>query len=105
MNKIKAKRVYKHELNLGLDTLLNIPKGNKILKCAEQYGKIYLWALVDIDRILEPGTEGVFPHLKFRRFRIYGTGHNIVQLPGNIEYVDTVLMAGGSLVWHIFELK
>ena len=94
MKQIQAKQIFRYQISLGVDTLLSIPKGAKILRCADQYGKICLWSLVEIDKPLEP-----------RRFRIYGTGWDIVQKTENIEYIDTVLMAGGSLVWHIFELK
>lgn len=36
-----------------------------------------------------------------RRFQVFATGRDV---PDNAVYVGTVLVAGGILVWHLFEL-
>lgn len=41
-------------------------------------------------------------HFDERRvFYVYGTGHPLARDPG--EYVATVQMHGGALVWHVFD--
>ena len=52
-----------------------------------------LWAMVDTE---ENSKED-------RYIRIYGTGHEISNA-GNLKYISTIQMMGGSLVLHVFEV-
>lgn len=67
-----------------------MPRGARVLSVAEQHGKLCLWALVnpDADRVK-------------RALRIAGTGHPCDARAAHL--VGTVLCAGGSLVWHVFD--
>jgi hypothetical protein len=39
-----------------------------------------------------------------RQLAVYGTGHSITWDPTALRFIDTVLMYGGSLVFHVFEV-
>ena len=93
-----VRKIFKYELHLGTDTVIEITEGSKVLKCAIQGERICLWILVYDEHEFSVPRER-------RRFRIYGTGHPIVQDSEDMEYIDSVLVDGGSLVWHIFEMK
>jgi len=76
---------------------ISMPKDTEILCVANQGEKVCLWAIVETEREKEN-----------RKFRIYGTGHEIrpnVGTPYNTydTYIGTAIMMGG--VWHIFEVK
>lgn len=78
-----------------------LPKGAKLLKVHEQRDEVYGWFLVDTDQPLES-----------RSFVAWMTGEgrdHVLQkfkLVSNVrlEYVDTVFMEGGAMVFHIFEV-
>jgi hypothetical protein len=73
-------------------TVASMSIGAQILCVQMQHDTPCLWALVDKNAKREE-----------RRFRIYGTGQDIPANPG--EYIGTVQMLGGMLVWHVFEVK
>lgn len=88
------KQIYKYPLReLGLQKII-MPTGAFILKVGEQFGELFLWAIVETDSKLLPMEKTIC---------MFGTGH---ELPENIDwlynYIDTVICANG-LVWHIFE--
>lgn len=68
---------------------LMLTEGAMLLHVDVQDGRPYLWALVDPDATPTK-----------RCFRLAGTGHEMV---GRMEYVGTVLLHGGKLVFHLFE--
>jgi hypothetical protein len=80
----------------GLDNMIQIamPGGSKILKIGRNpghpKGTYCMWALVLTEN---PIVE--------RRFRIYGTGHEIEGLTG-LNYISTVI--DYFYVWHFFEV-
>jgi len=82
------KTIWKYALDF--QTIVDIPKGAKVLTVQEQRGDPQLWAIVDPDAETEKRT-----------FIIYGTGHNMPDDPG--EYVGTFQQLGGNLVFHVFE--
>jgi hypothetical protein len=86
--------VYKYPFQLDDEITLMLPSGFKTLKVDVQRNELCLWALVDPDNKTIPVG-----------FRIAGTGHPIEKHP-NIEYryVDTILLAGGDLVFHVFQI-
>lgn len=85
--------IYKYELQITDTQTISMPSQMKIIKAAEQSGKLWIWALGESEGSIEN-----------RRIRIVGTGN-----PTNVStlfasFIDTVLMANG-LVWHVFELN
>lgn len=67
-----------------------MPEGAEILSVQEQYEAVVLWARVDPSR----------PKV-LRMFWVGGTGHTVPETAGS--YVASVVVAGGALVWHIFD--
>ena len=82
--------IWKFPLNPNSPTLVEMPAGTQILSMQLQGGTPTLWALVD--------TEA--PRVT-RHFAIYGTGWEFDYSPGT--HVGTFQMAGGSLVFHVFD--
>lgn len=70
---------------------LEMPKGAQILSVREQGEDICLWALVD------PAAEKVT-----RKFCGFGTGHDVPD--GDMRFVGTAHLYGGSMVFHVFEV-
>lgn len=68
-----------------------MPQGAQLLSVAEQNGDICLWALVDPQATQQT-----------RYFAGFGTGHPIPDA-ADLTFVGSVLMTGGSMVFHIFE--
>lgn len=81
--------VWKFTLEITDEQEVVMPEGAELLHVADQYGKLALWA-----RVIPTGQRDVA-----RSFLIRGTGHPIWTQP----YVGTVVTAGGSLVWHVFD--
>lgn len=88
------KQVFKYTLDpsLGDVCMIDMPLSAHPIHVAEQYGSICLWAVVDGDT---SATES-------RIFRIAGTGHEMDH--EDIVHIGTVLLANGSLVFHVFEV-
>jgi len=85
-------RIFKYEL-LDRTNEVDMPAGAEVLTVQIQHDKICLWAKVDPTARTEK-----------RVFVVYGTGHPIED-DSNLSYIGTVQMAGGTLVWHVFEKK
>ena len=85
------KRVYKYEVPINDRCAIMMPVGARLLHLAEQDGAPCLWALVD----------PVAP-VEARHFRLAGTGHDVDC--HILAYVGTVLLRGGALVFHLFEV-
>ena len=64
----------------------DMPKFANIIKCGDQCGHVTMWAMCNS------------AEMEQRRFRIFATGAEASGL-----YIGTVLINGGSHVWHIFE--
>ncbi len=86
-------KVYKYELEVKDDQAVLMPEYAKVLTFAVQRGKPCIWALVDPERSVETRT-----------FRMVGTGHPIEGYPYNLDYIGTVQLAGGDLIFHLFEV-
>ena len=97
--------IYKYDLALTDRQTLQLPAGAEILSVQEQEAWLYehrstpanqrtlqLWALVDTKAPVTP-----------RHFTIAGTGNPLTNQV-ILRHIDTVVMARGSLVWHIFEV-
>lgn len=92
--------VYKYPLSFLSDDRckLQLPRGAKLLSIARQdtafaYNSLQLWALVDPNESI----------MERRTIRVAGAGHPLPDF--GLEYITTILDAGGSLVWHFFEEK
>ena len=83
------RQVFKWTLAITDLQALSLPKGAQILSVQVQNELPQLWALVD------PAAEK-----EKRTIAIYGTGHPVPDNPG--DYIGTVQMLNGRLVWHIF---
>ena len=83
-------RVYKYEVPVTSVFMLYLPRGAKILSFQTQREKPTIWALVD----------ETVDDTEQRAFFLVGTGHPV---PDDLTYIGTTLMAGGDLVWHLFE--
>ena len=73
-------------------TMLNMPVGADVLDVQEQLGVIQLWALVNPEYAKE-----------FRNFLVVGTGQPI-STKFDLKHVSTILLQGGTLVYHVFEI-
>jgi len=82
--------VWKYEMPETCLGQFEMPIGAEILCAKEQHGRVCIWALVD------PMAE-----LEERVFLMYGTGHAINR--SNDGYIDSVLLMGGNVVYHLFE--
>jgi hypothetical protein len=84
------KTIFKYPLpQLADEQVLEVPRGWNPLCVQRQGGAICIWAEVDTDQ----------PNRKLTIF-IRGTGH---AMPDEAhEYIGTVQMMDGNLVWHIF---
>lgn len=90
------KKIFKYPVRPGRFTL-EMPEGAQPLRAMVQGdgGQPQLWALVDPSR---PMTT--------RCFCAFGTGHEIDQADvPRIAFIDTFMLDGGALVFHLFEIK
>jgi hypothetical protein len=94
------KRIWKYILPIrdGVQEI-DMPKGAIIRHIGDQpnFGhQIQIWAEVD-----DQETE------RFeRKFQVFGTGHPIApteHFEEEFAYTGSVITAGGSLVWHVYE--
>ena len=87
---MNAQTVWKWTLTARDLTTIRVPKGGKLLSVHEQRGQICLWALVDPQKETEERT-----------IRIAGTGHILAN--GKFQYLGSVHLDAGQLVFHVFE--
>lgn len=87
------KRIFKYKLRVTDTQKISMPVGAEILTVGVQEDFICIWALVNDDHAIEERT-----------FEIFGTGNPIHGDMGiSRNYLGTVFMHDGKLVWHIFE--
>ena len=85
------RQIWKYTMALG-STELELPMGAEIVHVASQHDTPCIWVLVDINAEKE-----------IRTFEWYGTGQSIFT-PDNRNYVGTIQLAEGTLVYHLFEI-
>lgn len=85
--------VWKYKIEYTEYVTITIPSAARILCAKVQEDGVYIWVLVSVD------AERVE-----RTFRILKTGETSNNAPGELHYIDTILLAGGKLVYHIFEV-
>jgi hypothetical protein len=83
--------IHKFTLNATDVQVLELPRFSQPLSVQVQDGKPQLWALVDTD---EPTADYAV--------LCYGTGQKVARLPLGYQFLGTVQLAGGSLVFHFF---
>jgi len=88
------RKIFKYPLSVTDHQEIHVPVGGKFISVQVQNNEICLWALVDEDKIQVA-----------REIRVIGTGHPIYDDSGNMDYIGTVQMMSGKLIWHIFEDK
>lgn len=81
--------IHKFTLNIADEQDVIMPEGAHILTVQVQNGEICLWAKVITTNPAEA-----------RKILIRGTGHDAADVG---RYIATVQMAGGGLIWHLFE--
>jgi hypothetical protein len=90
------KRIYKYELDIADDQLVRLPAGATVLTVQAQHSIACLWAMVDPDE----------KEKDERLIRMVGTGHPIddlmLEFSVNYKYINTIQMAQGNLVFHVF---
>ena len=84
------KTIHKYQFAVNDVVELEMPVGAQILSLQVQNGVPCIWAKVE-----------TAAKSKYRRFRVYGTGHPISE-DGN--FIGTFQMHGGTLVFHMFEV-
>ena len=88
-----TKTIWKFPLKIVNDQVIEVPQGAVILTAQAQHDVACLWAVVESDR----PTVG-------RHIYIRGTGHEIADAQDG-DYVGSVQLLGGGLVYHIFAGK
>ncbi len=87
--------IFKYECECNDYFTLELPMGAEIISGQAVLDRFCLWAIVNPDN-----------KTKSRRFRMAGTGHPLGPLYKSHEYkfISTIQLAGGTLVFHLFEI-
>jgi hypothetical protein len=83
-------RIWKYPFLIEDQFSLEMPDDAKVIDAFMQGDMPCLWAIVDEDA---PKTT--------RQFRLVGTGHSFSE--DGLKHLATFPMAGGELIWHLFE--
>ena len=97
--------VWKFKLEVTDEQQLKLPLFSRILKVVPAFadGKLDLWALVNVnEEDLEDWMDKP-DRFETRTFHVFGTGHPIPDV-NTLQHLDTVVTAGGALIWHVFEV-
>lgn len=90
--------IYKYPLEVKGEQSIMLPIGAEVLSVSEQHGGIVLYALVN------PEFTGA--DMRAHAIRVHGTGHPIEDsLLSSFDFLGTVNLAGGSLMFHVFIRK
>jgi hypothetical protein len=85
------RKIFKYQIDVVHRQECFMPTGAKILSVQCQRGMLCLWAEVDP---AEPPSP--------RIIQVVGTGHEFKE-SDKLAFIGTAQMAGGDLVWHVFE--
>ena len=83
--------IWKYTLNSQTVQEVQMPQGAEILHAGVQHNEINIWVMVDLDAQNE-----------VRKIAVYGTGHSM--LKNSHKYIGTVQLAGGTFIFHVFEI-
>lgn len=86
-----SKTIWKTTMLVTDEQTVYLPEGAVPLTVQLQNNKPQLWFVADTDHYQEPRT-----------VRCYGTGHPIAENLDNLQYLGTVQMQNGTLVFHFF---
>lgn len=85
--------IWKFELSIDDEIVVQMPEGARILSVQTQGGPIpMLWAVVD----------PTAPKVK-RRLILRGTGHPMSLEDAILPFIGTFQLQGGALVFHLFD--
>jgi hypothetical protein len=87
---LHAMNIYKFPIRVTDVQAVRMSAGAQILTVQVQHGQPCIWAHLDPD---QPPTT--------RTIEMFGTGHPIEPAPR--QYIGTVQLQGGGLVFHVFE--
>jgi hypothetical protein len=88
-------KVFKYPIEVTDYQSVTLPQNAEILTVQVQNGMPCIWALVNPDNKAE-----------VRKFRLAGTGHDIsTDEARKLNYIGTIQMRNGMLVFHLFEIK
>ena len=83
--------IYKFSLMAG-ENKITMPAMAKILHVGNQHDRIQLWAEVEVDTSMRPAE---------RTFYVFATGEELPNI--KLQFIGTVLLAGGVYVVHVYE--
>ena len=83
--------IWKFPIELRGLQYVEMPVGAKILYVAQQYDQVCLWAKINTNALKERRT-----------IHVAGTGHSIPDC--GMNYIGSVMMDGGAMVFHVFEV-
>lgn len=87
------KTIWKFPIHPTDHGLVWLPKDAKILSVISQHGDdITLYAMVDDQKTMK----------EERHFWVCGTGHNTDGVPASAQFLGTVSLMGGKLIFHVF---
>ncbi len=86
--------IWKYTLAVQDEQTISLPSGAQVLSVQTQGGVVCLWAMVD----------PAMPKVE-RMVYVRGTGHPISMEIGPVDFVGTVQLFAGDLVWHVFVSK
>lgn len=81
--------IWRFDLMIEDEQTIEMPAGAEIIRMAPD--RSVMWAIVDPEQPTQKRT-----------YHTYGTGHEMPDRPG--KYVGTYEVAGGSYVFHVFEV-
>ena len=88
----EAYEIWKFPLQANRHAVLDMPTGARILCVQTQFGRPYVWALVDPSQTVGP-----------RMLLTFGTGHPMGPEHATLPYVGPLQLDGGALVFHVFD--
>ncbi len=94
---MSSRAIYKYPLAPTDSQILCLPKGAKILSIITQNEAVCLYAEVNTAAV--SGADDRY------EIRIYGTGHQLRDDLDDFNFLGTVSLHGGLLVFHIFYKK
>lgn len=87
-------KVFKYEVPITDNFTIGLPFRARIIAFQLQHENPFIWALIDDQE------KTIIP----RYFRLCGTGHDIESHTTHLEYLGTIQMLQGDLIWHLFEI-
>jgi hypothetical protein len=84
--------IWKFPVSVRERFTVEMPRGAEVLSVQVQHGEPVMWALLD------PKAQN-----ETRTFAVHGTGHEFYD--DGYAYIGTFQIAGGALVFHLFEIE